>query len=169
MAEALSLQLVLKLIGQVENALDLSTPVDPFNKDYTRSFSNGTGAGQANMLWHDQRTLGASANEDLDLAGALVSAFGTTITFAAIKGILIVAASGNTNNVVVSRPASNGVGLFAAASDALAGLKPGGAFLFTDPSAAGLAVTAGTGDKLNVANSGAGSSVVYDIWIWGEV
>lgn len=79
------------------------------------------------------------------------------------------AAVGNTNNVVVTRPATNGLVLFAAASDALAGLKPGGLFLFTDPSAPGLAVTAGTGDLLTISNSGAGTSVTYDIVIVGTV
>lgn len=166
MAEALNLQMVLKMIGSLENAIDLSTPIQPFSTDYSKAFSNGTGANQGNMLWQDQRTTDTTG-EELDLAGGLTSAFGTTITFAAVKGVLIVASSANSGNVVVSRPASNGLVLFAAASDALAGLKPGGVFLFTDPSAAGLTVTAGTGDLLKVAAST--GSITYDIWIWGEV
>ena len=166
MAEALSLNVVLKMVGSLTNALDLSTPSQDFAKDYTQVFANGTGANQGNMLWHDQRAVG-TAGEDLDLAGGLTSAFGTTITFAAIKGILVYASTSNTGNVIISRPASNGLVLFAAASDALAALKPGGLFLFTDPSAAGLTVTANTGDLLNFDSSS--GTVTYDVWIWGEV
>lgn len=162
---SLSLQVALKLIGSLTNALDLTTPIDPISKDYTFNVGNGTGAGQGNMIWHDQRSVGTSG-EDLDLAGGLTNAFGSTVTFTAVKGILVYASPANSGNVIVSRPASNGLVLFAAASDALAGLTPGGIFLFTDPSAAGLAVTASSGDLLNVdASTG---TVTYDVWIWGE-
>jgi hypothetical protein len=165
MAIALSLQVVLKMVGGLTNALDLSTPIDSFNKDYTTTFANGTGANQGNMLWHDQRAVDTNG-EDLDLAGGLTSAFGTTITFAVIKGIAVYAAAANSGNIIVSRPA-NGLVLFTASGDGLAPLKPGGLFLFTDPSAAGTTVTAGTGDLLNI-DSSSGTST-YDIWIWGEV
>ena len=57
MAEAVSLQIVMKLIGSMTNALDLTTPSDALSRDYTITFANGTGANQANMWWHDQRTL----------------------------------------------------------------------------------------------------------------
>jgi hypothetical protein len=165
MAESLNLQLIFKLIGSVENALDLSIPVQAINSDYSTTFSNGTGANQGNMFWHDQRTTD-STGESLDLAGGLTSAFGTTITFAVVKGIVIRASTSNSTNVVISRPA-NGLVVFAAQGDELAGLKPGGLFVWTDPSAAGLTVTAGTGDLLKVAASS--GSVTYDVAIWGEV
>lgn len=165
MAASLSLQMVLKMVGALSNPLDLSTPTDAFSVDYTKLFANGTGADQGNMIWHDQRSVGTSG-EDLDLAGGLTSSFGAALTFTAVKGILIVASAANSGNVVISRPASNGLVLFAAASDALAALKPGGIFLFTDPSAAGLTVTAGTGDLLNIDSSS--GTVTYDVWIWGE-
>jgi hypothetical protein len=47
-------------------------------------------------------------------------------------------------------------------------LGPGGIFLFVNPGAAGIAtVTAGTGDILRVDNSGAGTTVTFDIVIIG--
>jgi hypothetical protein len=165
MAEALSLQLVLRMVGSLTNARDLSIPVDAFDKDYTKLFGNGTGANQGNMIWHDQRSVDTNG-ESLDLAGGLTSAFGTTITFTAVKGILIVASASNVGNVIINRPAS-GLVLFAAQGDELAPLKPGGMFLFTDPSAAGLTVTATSGDLLFIDSSS--GTVTYDVWIWGEV
>lgn len=122
--------------------------------------------GKADLLYTATRTVNASSNEDLDLAGALANAFGATITAAEIVLIFIKAAAGNTNNVNVSRPASNGfAGPFLAAGDGVK-IAPGEWAVFQ--SKAGWAVTAGTGDLLNVANSGAGSSVSYDILIVGR-
>lgn len=130
-------------------------------------FTNGTGANQISKVFTDTRTLGSSATENLDLAGGLTDALGTTITFTGIKAILITAASGNTNDVVVGGAGSNTfLGVFADASDKI-NVKPGGAFLWTNPSAAGAAVTASTGDILLVANSSSGSSVTYTIVILG--
>ena len=66
--------------------------------------------------------------------------------------------------VQVTRPASNGVPLFLAASDGLQ-LNPGGVFLFFDP--VGVTVTAATGDILTVTNSAGTNVVTYDIVIVG--
>lgn len=129
-------------------------------------FTDGAGAGQANVIWQDTRTVTASSNEDLDLSGSLTNAVGASAVFARIKAILVKAASGNTNNVNVSRPASNGVPLFLAASDGIP-VKPGGAFLWVAPDASGIAVTASSGDLINLANSGGSTSVTYDIVIIG--
>ena len=168
MAEAISLQVVFKLIGVMTNALDLSTPSDAFNWDLSKVFANGTGANQANMWWHDERTLAASAAESLDMAGSLISAFGTTITFTSIKGLVVFALAANTNDVQVTRPASNGVPWLMAAGDGIA-MKPGQFFSWFDPSANGPAVTAGTGDLITFTNSAGGTSVTYDVFILGEV
>lgn len=145
---------------------DLSAASAALNKVLSQSFSDGAGAGAVNVLWSDQRTLTASSNEDLDLSGALTNIYGASAVFARIKAILISAASGNTNNVNVSRPASNGVPLFLAASDGLP-IRPGGVFLWMAPDATGIAVTAGTGDLINIANSAGSTSVTYDIVVLG--
>ena len=170
MAEAVNLQVVAKLIGAMSNALDLTTPSDPLVLDFSTTFGNGTGASQANMWWHDQRTLGASATEDIDLAGSLTSVFGTTITFTSIKMIYVKASASNNvaNNVNVSRASANGFVLFLAASDGFA-LPPGAFALMVNPNATGWVVTAGTGDLLTLTNSAGTNSVVYDIVIVGEV
>lgn len=143
---------------------DLGTPAMLAKIEKLLSFTPGTAAdGQANILFSDQRTLGASANEDLDLAGALSSALGTTIVAAEVVAIYVEAASGNTNNVVVTRPAANGVaGPFLAAGDGIA-ITPGDFFLATNDD--GWAVTPGTGDLINIANSGAGTGVTYKVLI----
>lgn len=163
---ALTTKIVTQVIGTLTSPLDLSTPTDALDYTTRIALTSGTGANQADMMWHDQRTINASSNENIDLAGSLTGAFGTTLTFARIKGLVVAAASGNSNNVQVARGSSNGFTLFLAASDGLV-VRPGGIFCWFAPDATGVAVTAGTGDILNIANGGAGTSVTYDIVVIG--
>lgn len=149
-------------------SLSLSQIDDKLVRDYAISLSNGTGANQANNVWHARRTLTASATEDLDLAGVLTSSNGQTLTFTRVKFILVYAATANTNTVNVSRSASNGVPIFAAAGD-LVGVTPGGMFILAAPNATGIPVTASTGDLITVTNSAGSTSVTYDIVVIGTV
>lgn len=163
---AFRLQSFFELEAEVTSPLDLSTPTNLISVARQLDLAQGSGAGQADMVWSDQRTVAASATDALDLAGSLSGPFGGTLTFARIKMLVLIASLGNTNNCNLVMPGSNGVPLFLAASDGI-GVRPGGAFVWFDPSAAGVVVTAATGDLLNVVNSGAGTSVTYDIHIVG--
>jgi hypothetical protein len=147
------------------NPLDLVTGRAPVELLNAISLGSGTGAGQADRLFTDRRTLAASASENLDLAGVLSDAFGASLTFAKLKAIIIVADSANTNNVNVTREGTSGVPLFLAAGDGIPVL-PGGMFVWVAPGA-GVTVTAGTGDLIAVANSGSGTSVTYDVYLLG--
>lgn len=149
-------------------ALDLTTTTDPLQFRRAVSLTDGTAGGQANKVFHDRRTLAASATEDLDLAGVLLDAYGAAITFARVKGIFISAATANTNNVIVGNATSNGWATLLSATGTVT-LRPGAGFCAIAGAADGIgyAVTAGTGDLLKVANSGAGTSVEYDIVIIG--
>lgn len=133
-----------------------------------QSFVDGAGAGAVDQIFADERTIAASANEDLDVAtgGGLTDVTGQAVAMARIKALAIVASSGNTNNVRLTRPASNGVPLFLAAGDGQ-DIKPGGCYLWMAPDAAGVAVTAATADLINIANSSSGTGVTYKILILG--
>lgn len=149
------------------NVLDLGTPTDSFLKKLRIELANGTGANSADLMFHDQRTLAASATENLDLAGSLTNPLtGATMTFVELRAVIITAASGNTNNVQLTRPASNGVPLFLAAGDGL-NIQPGGMFMWAAPADGSVAVTASTGDLLTVTNSAGSTSVTYDVVIIG--
>lgn len=130
------------------------------------TFSDGTAAGQADRIFKDTRTLAASATEDLDLSGSLTNIYGETVAFADVRAILVTADSGNTNNVNVTRPASNGLPVFLAAGDGVA-VRPGGAWLYVAADATAIPVTAGTGDLLTLTNSAGSTSVTYSITIIG--
>ncbi|NUS78467.1 MAG: hypothetical protein HOV70_20025 [Streptomyces sp.] len=154
--------------AELTSALDLGTGKAAQTLSRRMSLANGTAAGQADRVFSDRRTLAASATEDLDLAGVLLDAFGAAITFARIKGLIIAAATANTNNVVVGAAATNPWATLLSATGTVT-LRPG-AFLAVgtgQADATGYAVTAATADLLKVANSAAGSSVTYDIHIIG--
>lgn len=158
------------ITAQVEttfkNVLDLSSPVDTLLKKTKIELSNGTGANSADLCFHDTRSLAASATEDLDLAGSLAGPFGAAQVFVELRAVLISAAAANTNNVRVTRPASNGVPLFLAAGDGV-DIPPGGVFLWSCPADGKVTVTAATGDLLTITNSAAGTAVSYDVVLIG--
>ena len=147
-------------------SLDLTTPSETLPWiDF--DVASGTIAASMDLLWHDQRTLAASATEDLDLSGSLVDAFGTTMAFVDVRMIVVKASTANTNDVLVGGAAANQfINWVSDASDVVV-VKPGAMFMLYSPADPSYAVTAATGDLLKIANSAAGTGVTYDIYIGG--
>lgn len=163
----ISLSVSAKVRGTLSKAVDSGTASFPVNIGQVLDLVNGTGAGEANAIYHDAFSIAASGSASYDLAGALTDALGQATVFSAVKAILLIADSTNTNNVVLGNGANPFVGPFDDGTATIT-LKPGATLLVTDPSAAGWTVTAGTGDILKLANSGAGSAVTGTIVIIGE-
>lgn len=161
--------LLLNLISQLMNPLNLSTPADALAIQKVLTYPTGTAAGQADLRWASGgRSIALSSSENLDLAGSLTDPFGNVITFADIRLVYIYAAPTNVNNVVLGNAASNGwQGWFGALTHTEA-VRPGGISLHAAIDTTAWPVTAGTGDILKVANSGAGTAVVYDILVLGS-
>ena len=156
----------LNVKAKQSGAGDLGTPQTTAVLERVLEFAAGTAAvGQSNILFADERTIAASGSEDLDLAGVLSDALGATIAAAEVVAIAIVADPGNTNDVQVTRPASNGVPAFLAAGDGLS-IGPGDMFLLTNRK--GIGVTAATADLIHVANSGGTTGVTYKVIIIGR-
>ncbi|MFC7880484.1 hypothetical protein ACFUVV_01150 [Streptomyces sp. NPDC057376] len=165
---ALSTVLALSAFGELSAAAGIGTARVPAQLSRSASLGSGSGAGQADRLYQARRTLPASATEDLDLAGALTDALGSAAVFVRVKGLFIAASKTNTNNVIVGAAAANAWSTLLNTTGTLT-LRPGAAVgaLADVDDATGYAVTAGTGDLLKVANSGAGTAVTYDIFIVG--
>lgn len=162
----LSGRIILDIALKLTNPGDLSTPHDDLTRRYAQDFQNGAGANQANMMWHDKRTLAASASESLDLFGVLSRAFGGVVSLTKLKAVVVRALPTNVNAVRVTRPAANGVPIFLAAGDGI-DLPPGGVFYALAPNAAGFPITDATGDLISIANAAAGSAVDYEIIVVG--
>lgn len=164
---SLNTKLVVAVLAGLVNPLDLAAPRADLNLTKTLQLASGTGAGQADRIFHDTRTLSASGSEDLDLAGGLTDALGQAATFARVKLLMIAAAPGNANNVIVGGASSNGwITAFGGAAHTVT-VRPGGLFVLAAPDATAYAVTAATGDLLKVANSAGGTSVSYDLVVVG--
>jgi hypothetical protein len=104
--------------GTLTGSNDLGDAVQTFAELVEIAITDGTGANQANNVFSDARTLGASRPRTSIFPACLTNALGATLAFTAIKAILIVADARNTNNVEVGGAASNGfVGPFADATD----------------------------------------------------
>jgi len=167
MTATLSSNVSVSVTAQLQDGVTIGSVTHDIAFRAANALTNGTGASQANQAYAARRTIPASSNESLDLSGGLANAFGTSLAFTTIKAIAITAAAGNTNDVVVGGAASNGFISWVGDATDTVKVKPGGMLLIAAPNAAGFAVTAGTGDLLKVANSGAGSGVTYDIVVIG--
>lgn len=164
---ALNTRVDLAVGSVLTGSLDLdSTPKTALSKAYSIALSSGVGSGMADQLWFDKRTILASANDDLDLAGSLVNGLGATVTFARIKGICIYSLPANVNNLHIGGGSNPFINWVANSSDIVV-VRPGGLMLLMAPDATAYAVTATTGDILRVTNAAAGSSVEYEIVLIG--
>jgi hypothetical protein len=166
---ALTSKLTVALAATQTATFDWGTPSAALGKTYATSLTSGTGAGSADRVWTDTRTLAASATEDLDLAGVLTDVYGATITFVKVKGLLVAAAAGNTNNVIVGGASATQFVSWVGGATHTVTVRPGAVFaLFAgDADANGYATAAGSTDLLKIANSGGTTSVTYDIAIIG--
>lgn len=165
----LTTSLSIAVQAQQTNPLDLGSAQATSSKSYKLATTWGTGAGQADRIFHDTRTLAPSATEDLDLAGVLADALGVTITLARVKGLIVAAAAANVNDVLVGGAAATQFLSWVGGATHQVRVRPGAAFalLVGQADAVGYVTAAGASDFLRVGNSAAGTSVTYDIYVIG--
>jgi hypothetical protein len=165
MAVALNTSIQLVLNALQTNSEDLVTAEAPFNFNKVVTLVNGVVANAANVIWSNTSTLATGASEDIDLTGGgLVDAFANVVAFVKVKALVIAARVANTTNLTLFGDANSLPVLNTAATTMP--LKPGGVFVYVDPTLAGLAVAAGATDIIQVTNA-AGDSATYDIFIVG--
>lgn len=126
---------------------------------------NGIGYDQADLAFFDTRTLGGSS-ETLDLVGGFADAFGTTVSPAKIKAVIIANRSQSLTLGVKSAASNGWTGMSAGSTDAMS-IRPAssqsyGYLVWWSPQ--GTAITAGTGDSITITGT---SGQVYDILVIG--
>lgn len=166
---ALTTKISLTIQANYTSALDLVTAQANMLKTYEVVLQSGVGAGQADKIFSDTRTLGGSASEDLDLIGtAMLDAFGAVVTFTKIKALIVAAAAANTGNILVGGVAAGLSTILTPAATGISTIRPGAwnAWVAGQADATGYGVTATTADLLHIANSAAGNAS-YDIIIVG--
>lgn len=147
-------------------AQDLGAKNQLIEKSKVLTMLDGTGLGQASKVWQDSGSQIQSVNTDLDTVGTgLTGAFGT-VSFTALKGIILIAGDLNPGNLIIGNVTNGIVAPFGAATHSQA-VAPGGIFMNINPSAAGFAVTAGTADLLRIASAATVGTYTYDLILIG--
>lgn len=165
---ALSATAIFGLTAQLTKAVDLSVAAAPMEYRKRFAFTDGGGLNQSQYLFSDQRTLAASAAEDLDLAGSLTDVYGAALTFASIKLMAFFVPEAAASGISVTAKATNGFASWVGAAGDAIKVLPGGLALFIAPGATGYAVTGGTGDLITVTNLSGASAVTYDVLLMGD-
>ena len=134
-----------------------------------QKIADGTAANQADILYANERTVTTGADDDIDLAGVLTDAFGSTITAAELVALIVINqqqdGTANTTDLTIGNGSNPFVGFLGGTTPTVGPIKPGGCFMLFAGDAAGIGtVTATTADILRITNS-AGASATYQIAI----
>jgi hypothetical protein len=163
-AATLTTRVGVNLSGSLAGTAGLSTPTAVLSAVRTIELANGVGASQADSVYSTTLSITTGATTDVDIKGTLLDALGTAFTPAKVKAIYIFSATANTTNLTLFGDANSVPILNTAATTAT--LLPGGIFLMVQPPLAGIAVTAATGDIIQIANA-AGATASVDLVIVG--
>lgn len=169
MSATLVTKVQLSTVATLTKALDLVNATAPMSQTFKAVLSSGTGAGKADLIFSDTRTILASAADDLDLAGGLTSPLGDSLTFVKVKALIVSASTANTNTVLVGGDAGNTFLTWVVGENDGVVLRPGAtlALFAGQDDATAYPVAAGTGDLLRITNGSSGSTVDYSIVIIG--
>jgi hypothetical protein len=144
-------------------------PASPFSQSIGHTLENvtggegwrnGTASGQVDRVYMVSGSLGSGATDAYDLlaAGSLTDALGQAIDADELKALILRC---DTGAIEMTANATNGIGLFKAASDGInlgAGNTAGFSF-----GAAGLDVT--TDSKFNITEATSGAAATYTLWL----
>lgn len=143
--------------------LDIGTVGSQQSLSILTDFANGSAAGQIDQLAFDTGSIEASGSANIDLAGTLTDPAGDTITMSAVKAILVKNTSSSGDGISVGGSFDTWLG----ASGDLVKIMPGGALLVTNPTAAGYAVTADSGDTITLTNLDSEDAQTYEVLVLG--
>lgn len=163
----LTLTALASLTGTHTKAFEGQTPSLPVNFSDTQQYADGTALDQADIIWIDKDRILNATTEEIDLSGSLSDVWGDGVVFAKVNGLYIhnkQTTAGET--LKVGGAAANAFLLFDDATDIYT-IGPDGTLFISEPSLAGKAVTAGTGDLLKL-DAGATANLTFDIVIWGR-
>jgi hypothetical protein len=126
----------------------------------TQTYSNGSGAGQVSQVFGANRTFSGST-DTLDLLSGLTDSYGTSVTLARVKALLVV--NTGTSSITVGAGTDpwstciNSTGTFT--------LQAGACLCVFTPDATAWATTASTGMNLNVTGT---SGQTYEVAVAGS-
>jgi hypothetical protein len=161
---ALTARVVLTVNTSYTATGGLGTTSDSLNLDYGVTLTNGTGANQANVIYHASRSLADDANEVLCLDDdSLTDPLGSTIEMNILKALVVYNTSSEASLTIGG--GTKPVDLCAEPNDVIV-IPAGGKFMYAAPSATGLALT--DHNDLNFTHNGEGTAALtYKVIIVG--
>lgn len=162
----LSSQLGISVVATDDNTVELSRLVDYLNLNRGKTFSEGEGADQVDMVFHDTRPLADGANETINLHdGTLTNKVGISITMDKLKMLYIKNNSADAD-LIIGAAGVNAIALFGTPATETLNLPPKGEFVFLCPDANGVDISVNADLKLE--HDGTGSDPLnYDIVAYG--
>lgn len=162
---SLSSRIQLKAVARLASSVGLASVEAAIDEMFETELADGVEIDEADKLYSlSSQSIADGGTLSIDLKGSLTDPAGAAFTPAKLKALIIRADPTNTTNLTVGGDA-NHVPVLSAGTTTFV-LKPGGMFVFVDPSLAGVAVTAGTGDLVKIVN-GAGAAALVDVIIIG--
>lgn len=138
-----------------------SVVTETFGNILSQSHASGTNANQMNAFVRRIETLTNGAAYTLNLAAA-TNSFGDAVNFWRVNFLAVRSRTNNAGNIVIGNAASDQLQLFSEVTNT-ATVYPGGLFLVTAPSAAGIVST----NKLLMIQNGSTNSATYELYIGG--
>jgi len=163
---ALTSTTTFRIVTNFTSAHDLGTSADNLNLSRNITFANGSGADQAQVIFHDLRSLADDANEVLDFyaSGSLLDPLGTALTMTKLKFLYVKNTTATAGASLHIGGGTVAAGLFDDITDILI-LPPQGTLLLTWPS--GLTIT--TNKDINFLHDGTGTAAcTYEIIAMGN-
>lgn len=129
----------------------------------TLRLSSGTGAGAIDLVYSTKETaIAASGTLDVDFAGSVSDTFGTVITMAKVKLVLLYNAG--TVAISVKSKAAAAFGWMSGTTDSI-NLAAGACLFYFDPT--GVSVTGGATDKITITNLSGSVASAHTLLIAG--
>lgn len=159
--------LSIKCVTALTRTVDFGTSKLPITIGADTTVASGTSAGACDTVYAlEAEVIAASGTLDIDLSAALTDPLGGAAVFAKVDAIILKASLSNTNNIHIGGD-SAGIGtLFGNVADYIV-VKPGGMIAIWG-GGSGYAITATTGDILQIANGSSGSGVTFDLLVLGR-
>jgi hypothetical protein len=152
--------------GTLTKSLTITDVSSPISYSYNKTITNGTTAGLADLIHiHRGSVVASGTPSTYDLSGALETIYGDACVFARLCGIIVV--NQHATSILSVGAGSNPFVSWMGGTTPVRKVGPGGIDLNYNPSTAAWAVTADTGDILQVATD-AGTSVPFDLILIGR-
>jgi len=153
----LTAKIALAISATLAGAPDVGSASYSISEKFETLLRDGTGANQAKNVFADDFAVVGAGTQTYDVAGGVVNGLGATVTFTAIKAIIIK----NTGAAAITfGGGSNPLGAFFANAADQNVIPAGGLVALVDPTAAGQPVTAGTGDIITLAGTDFSGTII---------